>query len=48
MIDSNKNGFIEFDEFLKNLSMSARGRMEEKLNCKLDFQKSWVRGLFLL
>jgi Ca2+-binding EF-hand superfamily protein len=46
MIDSNKNGYIEFDEFLKNLSMSARGRMEEKLNC--NYLNLIFRGFFLL
>ena len=28
---------IEFDEFLKSLSITARGSLDEKLSCKLTY-----------
>ena len=29
---------IEFDEFLKSLSITARGSLDEKLSCKLTYK----------
>ena len=29
---------IEFDEFLKSLSITARGSLDEKLSCKFMFK----------
>ena len=33
--EDGEDEIIEFDEFLKSLSITARGTLDEKLSCKL-------------
>ena len=39
--EDGEDEIIEFDEFLKSLSITARGTLEEKLSCKskLKYQR---------
>jgi Ca2+-binding EF-hand superfamily protein len=35
LFDEDRNGSIEFEEFLMALSVTSRGKVDEKLECKL-------------
>lgn len=46
VFDENKDGLIEFEEFIKSLSITSRGSLDEKLQCEFI----WIereRELFL-
>ena len=36
--EDGEDEIIEFDEFLKSLSITARGTLDEKLSCKSKFK----------